>query len=294
MRLPCLSLVTLLVVLGLAPPAAADSLVVCGWDEVFVLDVTQPTAPRKTWSWRAADRPELPEAYRALFRSTDDCKPVGADRMLITASSDGAALVDVATGRALWWGRCGNTHSAEMLPRDRVVLACSVRPETGNRLAVFDVERPDRVVFTTELESGHGVVWDAARQRLWALGLRELRAYALVDWSSSTPSLRLVSRATLPGEGGHELTPVPASADLIVSATEGVWRFNRDTQRFSPDPDLAGKAHVKSAVVDARSGRLAWTQADEPDWWTSRIRLAHPDAIVTLPGERLYKVRWRP
>ena len=294
MRLLLLSLLMVLGLLGPATPAVAESLVVCGWDEVFVLDVTTPTAPRKTWSWRAADRPELPEAYRSLFRTTDDCKPIGADRMLITASSDGAALVDVASGKALWWGRCGNTHSAEWLPADRIVLACSVRPETGNRLVVFDARTPDLPRFSTELESGHGVVWDASRQRLWALGLRELRAYTLVDWNSDTPSLHLAARYPLPGEGGHELSAVPRSPQLIVSATDGVWRFDRDSERFTPDRDLHRLAHVKSAVIDERSGRLAWTQADEPEWWTSRIRFAHPEATVTLPGERLYKVRWLP
>ena len=114
---------------------------VCGWDEVFVLDVS--AAPRKVWSWKAADRPELPPAYRTKFRTTDECKPVAGNRILITASSDGAALVDRATGRTLWWGACGNAHSAELLPGDRIVLACSVREGTGNKLALFDAAEPD-------------------------------------------------------------------------------------------------------------------------------------------------------
>ena len=86
------------------------------------------------------------------------------------AVESGSVMRDRDTGRALWWGRCGNTHSAEMLPGDRLVLACSVRPETGNRLVVFDARTPERVLFSTELTSGHGVVWDEARQRLYALG----------------------------------------------------------------------------------------------------------------------------
>lgn len=274
------------------PPATESAaLVVCGWDEVFVLDVST-ARPRKTWSWRAADRPELPEAYRTKFRTTDDCKPLSGNRLLITASSDGAAVVDRTSGRALWWGACGNTHSADLLPRDRVVLACSIREKTGNRLALFDLARPEREVFSTELESGHGAVWDETRQRLWALGLQELRAYTLKDWASASPSLVLAETFPIPGTGGHELQSVPGTAQLVVTATDGTWRFDRDTKTFTVDADLGTLHHVKSVSIDPVTGRVAYTQADSPDWWTSRIRFLHPGGEVQLPGERLYKVRW--
>lgn len=293
MRLWC-GLLFLLVVLGPSRAKAAGALVVCGWDEVFVLDITDTTTPRKVWTWKAADRPELPATYRTLFRTTDDCKPVAGDRLLITASSDGAALVDRATGVARWWGRCGNTHSAEMLPRDRIVLACSVRPHDGNRLVVFDAGTPERPVFSTELVSGHGVIWDEARQRLYALGGRELRAYRLADWASATPSLVLDGSFPLPDRGGHELSAVPGSQELLVSTEGGVWRFDRTSTTFRPDPDLHGQHHVKSAVLHPTTGRLAYTQADTPEWWTTRIRFRRPDAVVTLDGEHIYKVRWLP
>ena len=285
----CFVLVVL-ALLGAASSAMAQSLVVCGWDEVFVLEIS--STPSKTWSWRAADRPELPEAYRTKFRTTDDCKPVRGNRMLITASSDGAALVDRSTGAATWWGACGNTHSADLLPGDRIVLACSVREHTGNRLVVFDARVPERELFSTDLYSGHGAVWDEQRQRLWALGERELRAYTLREWDGPAPSLHLDARYTLPDAGGHELSPVPGTPQLIVSTTDGVWRFDRDTRAFAPDPDLRSVDHVKSAVIHPQSGRLAYTKADSPEWWTSRIRFRHPDGEVHLEGERLYKVRW--
>ncbi len=273
------------------PVAPADgALVVCGWDEVFVLELGP--APKKTWSWRAADRPELPEDYRSKFRTTDDCKPVDGDRILITASSDGAALVERATGRAIWWAQCGNAHSAELLPGGRIALACSVREGTGNRLALYDLLVPEREVFSTELYSGHGAVWDGQRQRLWALGEKDLRAYRLLDWESDRPSLELDVRYPLPDDGGHELMAVPGSTQLIVSTTNGVWRFDRDARTFAPDPDLRDVHHVKSAVIHPGTGRLAYTEAETPEWWTSRIRFRHPDGEVHLPGERLYKVRW--
>jgi hypothetical protein len=284
-------LTLLLLLLTLAVPTAAQELLVCGWDEVFVLEVAD--TPRKVWRWKAADRPELPAEYRTKFATTDECKPVAGQRILITASSDGAALVDRATGQTQWWGQCGNAHSADLLPGDRVVLACSVREGTGNRLAVFDVRTPGgAALFATELYSGHGAVWDEARARLWALGEKELRAYRLEDWESSRPSLALESRHALPDVGGHELAAVPGSAQLLVSTHAGVWRFDRDARTFVADPDLKDVHDVKSATIHAPTGRLAYTQADAPNWWTSRIQFRRPAVVLTLDGEKMYKVRW--
>jgi hypothetical protein len=277
---------------ALPRPAAAQSLVACGWDEVFILDISG--APAKTWRWKASEAAELPAAYRDKFRTTDDCKPVDGNRVLITASSDGAALVDRATRRTLWWAQCGNAHSAELLPGDRVVLACSVREGTGNRLALFDAATPEHELFSTPLVSAHGVVWDAARERLWALGLRELHSYRLRDWDSASPSLELDMRYALPDEGGHELSAVPGTAHLIVSTHAGVWRFDRDLRTFRPDPDLRGRHDIKSAVIHPTTRRLAYTEAERPQWWTRRIRFARPEGEVVLEGERLYKVRWVP
>ena len=237
----CIRIVLALLALAVsAAPSAAQSLIVCGWDEVFVLDVS--STPRKVWSWKALDRPELPPAYRTKFRTTDDCKPVSGGRVLITASSDGAALVERATGRTIWWGACGNAHSAELLPGDRIVLACSTREGTGNKLSLFDASKPERELFATELFSGHGVVWDEARARLWALGEKELRSYRLEAWQTDRPSLVLDRRYPLPDVGGHELTAVPRSAHLIVTTHAGVWRFDRDTHRFSPGSGSARPA----------------------------------------------------
>lgn len=290
MRLVVRAGLMILVLLSGWRPASAQELVVCGWDEVFVLDVTGE--PRKVWSWKAAGRPELPEAFRAKFRTTDDCKPVAGNRILITASSDGAALVDREMGVVRWWGECGNAHSAALLPGDRIVLACSVREGTGNKLAVFDARVPAQELFSTELASGHGAVWDAQRQLLWAIGMHELRAYTLVDWHTPRPSLALKASYALPDESGHELVAVPNSPLLVLSTHASVWTFDRETGQFAAHGDLKNLRDVKSVAIHPVTGRTAYVQADPPEWWSSRIRFLHPDRTITLDGERLYKIRW--
>ena len=52
----------------LSLPLAAQEVIVCGADELFILDIATPT-PRKVWSWRARDRAELPEAMRRTFQT---------------------------------------------------------------------------------------------------------------------------------------------------------------------------------------------------------------------------------
>jgi hypothetical protein len=76
-----------LIVLTLLIPGPQDApagrqLVVCGWDEVFVLDLDRraPTGlPEKSWSWRARDA-ELPE----------DVKPCSARPTSTSRSGPGA------------------------------------------------------------------------------------------------------------------------------------------------------------------------------------------------------------
>jgi hypothetical protein len=103
-------------------------LIVCGWDEVFAVD-PDARPPRKLWSWRAAPCRSLPEGCRALFGSTDDCKPVDGGRQLLIPSSGGAAaLVDRKTGEAVFCGKLVNAHSAEMLPGGRIAW---VQAEAG-------------------------------------------------------------------------------------------------------------------------------------------------------------------
>ncbi|MBK9170285.1 MAG: hypothetical protein IPM24_22880 [Bryobacterales bacterium] len=276
---------------GIASGLQAQQLIACGWDEVFVLDLA---GARKVWSWKAEERPEIPEAFRTKFRTTDECKPVAGNRILVTASSDGAALIDRESGRTLWWGHCANAHSAELLPGGRIAVACSVRETGGNRLVVFDAAIPEKELFSTELYSGHGAVWDADRQVLWALGGRDLRSYALGAWITDAPVLELRARHELPDPGGHDLIAVPGSRHLAVTTLHSVWLFDRDSGQFTPHPDLRDRHHVKAVAVHPSTGRLAFIQADQPNWWSGRIEFLHPRQTLPLAGERLYKIRWLP
>jgi hypothetical protein len=268
---------------GTAPPPS--DLIVCGADEVFILNLRDPAGPRKIWSWRAADRPELPEPFRKKFGSTDDCKPVdGGRKILITSSGGAAALVERPTGKVLFYAAAPNAHSAEVLPGNRVVVACSTKPD-GNRLDLYDLAVSDKPLASDELIGAHGVVWDAERNVLWALGTFELRSY--------TPALVRKQTFTLPNEGGHDLRPIPQRPGLIVTTHHHVWIFDRDLWTFQIFPKLGDDHNVKSMDFDPESGALAYIKA-EKSWWAERVRFVGLDRTVEFPGAKLYKARWTP
>lgn len=281
--------------LALSAYAGPGKLLVCGWDELYILDVSG-SAPRKIWTWKAADRPELPADMRAKFRTIAECKPAdGGERILITASSNGAAVIERSTGKAAFYATVANAHSIETLPAGRVVVAASHSPAgAGDRLVLFDIARPDREVFHTELSWAHGVVWDQGRELLWALGDTELRAYKLANWNTPEPSLAREASWPLPEKGGHDLAAVPGVAMLSLTTGRHCWLFDRERREFVPHPALAARAGVKCIHVNPATGQTVWVLSEGGNWWTDKLRFLDPERTVQLAGERIYKARWLP
>jgi hypothetical protein len=269
-------------------------LIVCGWDEVFILALGEGPTPahRKVWSWRVADSPEIPADMHALFRTTDDCKPVEGGRRILISSSGGAiALVDRETRRASFSARVTNAHSIEMLPGGRIAAAASVsKAETGDRLLIFDAAAGKELA-SDELRSGHGVVWDDARNVLWALGGDVLRAYNIGPAGGPTRLDRTFEIA-LPDEGGHDLVAIPASSRLFLSTVRRCFYFDRDHRQLSPHDSLGDRVNIKSYNIHPRTGRVVFVQAERPNWWAEHLHFQLPDGTLRLPGEHLYKARW--
>jgi hypothetical protein len=296
--LPGLTLTALLSLAG--APRAADTpvheLFVCGWDGVFLLKFENGPSrePRRAWTWRARERDDLPEAFKTLFNTTDECKPHEAGtQVLITSSGDGVALVDRTRDRVLFYGRAANAHSADLLPGNRIAVAASHRPNgNGDRLILFDAARSDRELWSGELPRGHGVVWDDERRVLWALADGDIRTYEPQDWESDAPKLRRTGVIPLPEGGGHDLSPVPGTPHLAVTTANRAWLFDRDARAFRPHPQLGDRRSVKSISYHSSSGTLAYVQAEGKNWWAERIHFLHPPATLHVAGEHFYKARW--
>lgn len=231
---------------------------------------------------------------RNTFATTDDCKPLAdGKRILVSSSSGGCALVDYPTGQVQWYARVPNAHSIELLPQDRIVVAASVGAK-GNRLMVFDISQQGKSLCEVPLPSAHGVVWDAAHKRLWALGFHNLYSYELKDWETQSPTLHLDATHPLPDDDGHDLQSFPGGNDLIFSTAHHVYLFNRDTHTFRLHPDLGDKPDVKSITFLPNIDRTAFVQAEGKDWWSGTIQFLKPSDHISLKPDRIYKARWFP
>jgi hypothetical protein len=273
-----------------------QELIVCGWDEVFILDFSKPNQeqPTKIWSWKAAERSDLPDEFKGLFGTTDECKPFNMGKnVLITSSGGAVAYVDRQQDRVLFYARAANAHSADLLPNNRVAVAASFNREgRGDRLIIFDLNQPDQALWHEELPGGHGVVWDEERQLLWALSIQDIRVYQLDDWDTSAPKLINALTIDLPERGGHDLYPVPGTSLLMVTTGKHCWLFDRDKKTFTLHPELSEQAHVKSISQHPITKQVVYVQAEGDHWWAERLHFLNPEQTLHIPGEHFYKARW--
>lgn len=279
----------------LAQPLSAQQILACGDDQVRRYDVDEGGV-HEIWRWSAAASPDLPEAWRSQWlRKIDECKPVSGGReILITSSTNGVALIDTATGRARFRAIAPMAHSADMLPNDRLAVALSVH-EAGDRLEIYDLSRSETPLFHLPLPSGHGVVWDEARQRLFALSHDYIQAFALVEWDGPSPRLRETRRWRLPGEqDGHDLSPDTGGEGYFVTTADGAWRFDPESGDFTPLKPINPARSVKAVSVH-ETGALAWVQAEER-WWAYGFSILDKGRIrrIDTGDMHLYKVRWAP
>lgn len=267
-------------------------LIACGDDKVVIIDAGKSTedSTHIVWRWQVSEAvSQLPPEYQKLMVPLDECKPVnGGKEILLTSSGGGALLLDKETKECRFYAHVPMAHSIEMLPGGRIAIALSTHPK-GNSLELYDVDKPEQVLFRDSLYSGHGVVWMEETQRLYVLGFDELRAYALAQWETDTPLLRLEKTWKLPIEDGHDLVRI-SDHELGFSGYEDVYKFDLTDEAFALFSPMQGKKDIKSFNYDVQTGYLVYTQA-EIDWWTHHIYIEQPTKVLTVKDINLYKVR---
>jgi len=266
----------------------------CGSNRVLIAHIKEPgdTIPSIVWEWRADQATDLPEAYRrTYFNNIDECKPVhGNEDLLVTASTGGVALIHIKTKAVGFLTLLPQAHSAELLPGNRIVVASSTDAK-GNSLQVFDARLNSRVLYRDSMYAAHGVVWDAARNQLYAVGGDELRIYRLANWQTDTPLLVKTASYTLPEKSGHDLQYMPGNNQLLFTTQHGVWVFDIATAAITPYKELANSVDVKSVSFSRTTHRLLFVQSEE-SWWAYHLRLLHPAVHLSYPSIHIYKARW--
>jgi hypothetical protein len=280
----------LIITLSACTTKSPDLIVACGWDEVFIADISRDV-PVKVWSWKGEDSDGMPSYMRNKFLTTDECKPYNkGENILITSSGGGVAYVERENGNTLFYASVPNAHSAEILPGNYVATAASYSVE-GNSLNIYKLDSSDAVITSDSLYGAHGLYWDDKDELLWALGSNELRSYSL-DLDNSVPYLKLEYSQVLPESGGHDLVESSGNKHLLLSTSKSVWVFDKVEKIFSKHGTIGDIQNVKSLSYSSLSKRLAYVKATEDTWWAYYIRFAESDNVVYFPGEKIYKARW--
>ncbi len=274
---------------ALSQTAKSKKFLVCGDSKVLLVDYnkSRDSIPDVVWSWDAQKAIDLPETYRTkLFNTMDDCKSINNGKQILVSSSSGAvAIINIKDSKVVFHAMVPNAHSVALLPGNLIAAAASTN-KTGNKIMLFDINKPDKALYTDSLYSAHGLVWNEKRKSLFALGYDVLREYKIV----SKNKLEMTNKWTIPGVGGHELMPTPDGENLFVTEHHGSWIFNLSTYKFNKIADFPDAENIKSLGRDA-SGQYIFT-IPEKSWWTYHVKFLNPQRSFAFPDMHVYKARW--
>lgn len=261
---------------------------VCGDSKVFIVkaDTTHDTITEIVWSWDAHTANNLPASFKPeKFNTIDDCKSVHNGKQILVSSSSGAvAIINRENKQILFYAEVPNAHSIELLPNNKLVAAASTA-KNGNRLMLFEIENPAKLLYSDSLYSAHGVIWDENRSSLFALGYETLREYKL-----DNSNLSLLEVWKIPGISGHDLQMLPDGNRLFVTEHTGAWIFNIENKKFSKINGFPDAENIKS-INQNKDGRYVFTIPEER-WWTYHVKFFNPAGSLSFPGMHVYKARW--
>ena len=253
--------------------------------------------PQLQWVWSAKSDPNVKPEWRRIFGVPDECKPCkGGRTILMNDSYGGFAGLDVGTGCCKFYGNAGgNPHSVELLPDGNVAVASS----TGRTLKIFKVKEqpfdPDKQKCMTALDlpGGHGVVWDAKRGTLFALGYTNLYELAYAPETMSVKVLHCWDYTKPCADAwGHDLVS-DGKGGYYFTNHAAVWQFDPDTGVFAK---ARAVENVKSISLSSEGDLMS---IPTKRWWTDTL-LVFPSGTsdrsaareITLPGAKFYKARW--
>ncbi|MCG6191003.1 DUF6528 family protein [Maribellus maritimus] len=262
---------------------------VCGDSKVLLTKAaanSQDTVPDIIWSWDAHTATNLPPLFNPKkFNTIDDCKAINGGKQILVSSSSGAvAMINKDDKKILFYAEVPNAHSIELLPDNKLVAAASTA-NNGNRLMLFEIANPAKLLFSDSLYSAHGVIWDKNRNSLFALGYKTLREY-----KRNNNQLSLLEEWKIPGISGHDLQMLPDGKHLFVTEHTGAWIFDIESKKFSKIDGFPDKENIKS-INQNKEGRYVFTIPEE-SWWTYHVKFLNPEGNLSFPEMHVYKARW--
>lgn len=282
--------------------ASAKSIVICGSNKVYLVDpsITSNGDYRTglTWEWDATDIKDALGLAKSRLNHLDDCKPVdNGKKLLVTSSYNWTALIDIETKGLLFYStQTPGAHSAEMLPGNKIAVACS---DNGNKIQLYDLGRSNEVLFETALVSAHGVVWNDATQRLYAIGGQSLDIYKLEGADTATPKLVLDRTVQTPRSGLHDLNVV--DSNTLTVAGNRSYLYDIATSSFKEMTLFNAMTAIKSVNYNSETGECWYTDATVPEgtqtWstqtihYTKNVNGTADDMTLRVTDIDVYKVR---
>lgn len=280
----------------------STQLLVCGDNMIYHInaDIALEKGFMSSVIWQWSSLPAMNVVGKDGLR-LDECKPVDNNTKILATSSRGyAVLIDKATGELLWWTNSApNAHSADFLPDGRIAVACS---ENGDVLQIYDSKINNKVLFSTPLRNGHGVVWNEKNQTLYAAGEYVLNSYKLKDWDTASPQLTLEKSVDIRNYAPwvHELALVDANTLLIASQKAALYNIEKGT--FVPLEHFAAMTQIKSVNYNITTGDCWYVDSTNPEGeftWSSKTICYTDDIYSAAPAKKtiknvpinMYKVR---
>ena len=277
------------------------SLLLCGDSMIYLIDpiIAMNDGYKKAILWEWDAKAEMATIGKDMLR-LDDCKPVDNKSKILASSSRGyAVLLDFNTKKLLWYSNVSvQAHSIEYLPNNRIAVACST---DGDCIQIFDVNGSNQVLYSTALASAHGVVWNPATERLYAVGKTSLNIYTLTDWNTSSPKLTLEKTVNTKSyvTSLHDLTLVDEKT-LLLAGKKAAF-FDIETEKFTNLPHFSSATALKSVNYNPDTGECWYTDPSGSDrdleWasndirYTSNINTSGYERNIWIGDLNMYKVR---
>ena len=260
--------------------------------DVLVMDVDGDWSKPESilWKWNPEGDPNIPADRLKRFNHIDETKVVnGGKQILVTSSTGGMALVDVATKQSVFTGYPGgSTHSADLLPDGTIITASS----TGNFLMVFtrkDGDKTAHKTFKLTFADAHGVVWDKLLSLVWAVG-KEAVICCRYNFDYENPQLTIVESFPLKPNPywGHDLILLEKERKLLMTG-RNMLEFDTMTGQYKL---FMKRKSVKSISIHPETGEQL-VQIPKENYWNDTVTLLNGDRKWTLPGNaKIYKARW--
>lgn len=253
------------------------------------------------WSWDSTSIASTLGISESQCR-VGEGKPVDDNTKLLLSGATGwCCLLDRQSKEILWWSACcPQVHSSDLLPNDRVVLACSTGSSANcNKVQIYDLAQNNKVLAQYDLTSAHGVVWNETTQRLYAIGGQSMVIYKLKNWETDTPELEVETTVSTPKNAVHDLTQV--NSHSLCIAGKSAYIYDTATGAFSELTFFSDCTALKSLNYNEDNGEVWYTDATQPegdqDWTTqtlkhtSNVKSGDPDLTIRIPDLSVYKVR---